>query len=139
MGSELLNTIEWSVIKSCSTMRLGLQTNTDMLNWAGNNGIGDTSKSTSTIILRVREVGVLTTGTVLVVDLELASGITEGTKLDGYTGSDTDQWSEGSLIERKWPLLGPDLARGIEGVGVLGGGLKTDFDDIKWLAWNTLV
>lgn len=81
----------------------------------------------------------MTTGTVLVVNLELALGITEGTKLDGYTGSNTDEWCQGSLVERKRSLLGPDLAGGIEGVGVLRGGLETDFDDIKWLAWDALV
>lgn len=120
-------------------MRLGLQTNTDMLNWAGDNRVGDTRKSTSAIILCVREVGVLTTGAVLVIDLELAFGITEGTELDRNTGSDTNEWCQGSLIERKWPLLGPNLACGLESVGVLGGGLKTDFDDVKWLAWVELV
>lgn len=134
VGCELLNTIEWSIIESASTMRLGLQTNTDMLNRSRDNRVGDTSKSTGTIILCVRKLGVLTTGTVLVVYLELAFGITEGTKLDRYTGSDTDEWCQSSFIECKWSLLGPDLACRIEGVGVLRGGLETDFDDVKWLA-----
>ena len=105
-----------------------------MFNWPRDNGVGDTRKSTCTIILCVRQVGILATGTVLVVDLELAFGITEGTKLDRYAGPNTDEWCQGSLVECKRTLLGPDLAGGIEGVGVLRGGLETDFDDIKWLA-----
>ena len=90
MSSELLNTVQWAGIQSCSAVWLSLKSNSDMLNWAGDDGVGNSSESPGSVVLGVGKVTVLATGTVAVVVLELAFGEAKGTKLDGYTGSDTD-------------------------------------------------
>lgn len=76
----------------------------------------------------------MVSGTVEVVVFELAFGEAEGAELDGDAGTDADEGGEGAFVEGEWTFLGPDLAGGVEGVGVLGCGLQADFDDIKGLA-----
>ena len=39
----------------------------------------------------------------------------EGAKLDGDTGADADQGSEGAFVESEGPLVGEDLLTAVEG------------------------
>lgn len=61
-----------------------------MLNWPGDNRVGNTCESSGAVVLAIGKVGVLPTRTVGVVVLELAFGETEGAELDGDAGADAD-------------------------------------------------
>lgn len=47
-----------------------------------------------------------------------------------YAGADADQGCQGPFVECRWAFVLPDLGGGVEGVGVLGGGLESHFDDV---------
>lgn len=63
----------------------------------------------------------------------------EGAELDGDAGTDSDEGGEGAFVECEGSFSLVDGFGGDEGVGVLGCGLKTDFDYVEWLAWAVLV
>jgi hypothetical protein len=71
-------------------MGLGLQPNTDMLDGARDDGVGETGEGSGAVVLRVREVGGGECRSGGVVLLELATSVAEGAELDGDAGSDTD-------------------------------------------------
>lgn len=71
-------------------MGLGLQPNTDMLDWARDDGVGETGEGSGAVVLRVREVGGCKCRSGGVVLLELATSKAESTKLDGDAGADAD-------------------------------------------------
>ncbi len=58
----------------------------------------------------------------------------EGAELDGDASSDSDQGRERTFIKGERSFFSVDLLSGDKGVGVLGCGLKTDFDDVERLA-----
>lgn len=57
----------------------------------------------------------------------------ESTKLDGDTGSDSNEWRECALIKGHGTFGAVDGLGGDEGIGVGCGGLQTDFYYIEWL------
>lgn len=69
-------------------MRLCLQSYTNVLDRAGEYRIGNTSKGTGGIVLRVRELAVSGLGGVA--SFESAARIVEATELNRYASSDTD-------------------------------------------------
>lgn len=71
-------------------MGLGLQPDTDMLDWARDDGISETGEGSGAVVLRIREVGGGECRSGGIVGLELAAGKAECAELDRNTGSDTD-------------------------------------------------
>lgn len=110
-------------------MRLRLQPDSDMLDWTGYHRIGHTGERTGTVVLCIAQL------LALVQDLELALCETETTELHGDAGADAEEWGESSFVEGECALVLVDGRGGDDGVGVGGGGLEADFDDIKWLTW----
>lgn len=58
----------------------------------------------------------------------------EGTELDRYAGTDADEGGECAFVEGEGALGGVDGFGCLEGVGVLCGGLETDFYYVEGLA-----
>lgn len=71
-------------------MGLGLQPNTDMLDWARDDGVSETGEGSSTPVLSVREVGGCECRSGGIVGLELATSKAVCAELDGDAGTDTD-------------------------------------------------
>ena len=59
----------------------------------------------------------------------------EGAELHGDARPDADERGERAFVEGGGAFGGEDAARGVQGAGVLGGGLQADFDDV----WGGLV
>ena len=109
-----------------------------MLNRARNDRISNTSERSSSIVLRITEVLHHRTAAEVVL-LELALGETEAGELNTDTGTDADEGSQGAFVEGEGSFFTVDLGGGVEGVGVGGGGLQADLDDIERLTWKALV
>ena len=99
-----------------------------MFDWGAQEGIGDAGERSSGIVLAIAEcrTGVL----VEVCLLKLSTSVVEGAKLDRHTCADANEWCEGAFVECKWAFIFEDLARTVEGGGVLGCCLESDLDNI---------
>lgn len=77
--AELADAVDGSVVQTISSVGLGLQTDTDVLNGARQEGVGETGKTTGHVVLGVGEsaVGIL----LLVERLKTSAGFVESTKL----------------------------------------------------------
>lgn len=137
LGRDLLDAVEGAVVEAGSAVGLALQADTDVLDGRGQHGVGDTGKGTGQEVLAVGEAG-LASG-VLVARLEPAAGGVVGAKLDGHAGTDTDEGGQCALVEGERALGLVDGGSGLQGAGVLGGGLQTDLDDVEGLACGRLV
>ena len=51
-----------------------------------------------------------------------------------YAGTDSDQRSQGTLVEGEGALVLQDLGGAVQSTGVLGGGLQADLDNV----WSLL-
>lgn len=94
-------------------MGLALQTDTDVLNGAGEDRVGDTGKGTCRGVLGVGEVLGVAGGDVAA--LEPAAGLVEGAELDGDAGTDADERGEGAFVEGEGTLVFVDGGGGVEG------------------------
>lgn len=47
-----------------------------------------------------------------------------------YAGTDSDQRSQGTLVEGEGALVLQDLGGAVQSTGVLGGGLQADLDNV---------
>lgn len=79
---QFANAVNRAIIEATGAVRLGLQTNTDVLDWAGQDRVGDTGERTSHIILAIRKstVGIL----LLVQGFQATAGLVECTELDTH-------------------------------------------------------
>ena len=53
MGGDLPNAVEGTAVKAARAVRLSLETDTDMLNRARDNAVGDTRECTGEVILSI--------------------------------------------------------------------------------------
>ena len=56
MGGDFADTIDGAVVEARSAVGLRLQTDANVLNRAGNGGVGDSGKGSREVVLRVGEV-----------------------------------------------------------------------------------
>lgn len=56
MRRELADTVEWARVESIGAVRLGLESDPNMLDWTGEDGVGDAGESTSGIVLRIGQI-----------------------------------------------------------------------------------
>jgi hypothetical protein len=128
VGRNLADAVERAVVEAAGAVGLALQADTDMLDGAREDRVGDTGEGASAEVLAVGEFGAGVAG------LEPAAGGVEGAKLDGDASTNADKGGESALVEGEGALVLVDGGGGVEGGGVLVGGLQTDLDDIKRLA-----
>ena len=55
-----------------------------------------------------------------------------------YAGTDSDQRSQGTLVEGEGALVLQDLGGTVQSTGVLGGGLQADLDNVCSIVRRTL-
>jgi hypothetical protein len=60
----------------------------------------------------------------------------KGAELDRDTGTYTNKRRKSSFIECQGAFIFVDRGGGSECVGVSGGSLEADFDNVEWLAWR---
>ena len=95
-------------------MRLSLQSDSDMFDRAGENGVRDTSKRASGIVLAVRQCCGTLGVSMEVPLLELAASIVEGAELNRNTGTNADQRSECAFVEGQGPFARENLAATVQ-------------------------
>lgn len=79
VGGKLANAIQRTAVEATSPMGLGLKTDTDVLDRAREDGVGDTGETSGHVVLDVGETGV---GVFLLVEgFQTPAGLMEGTKL----------------------------------------------------------
>lgn len=127
---QFADAVDGARVQAACAVRLRLQADADMLDGAGEERVGDTGESSSGVVLSVAHS--LPRGRVL--RLERATGIVVSAELDGDTGADTDEGSEGSFVEGGRAFFFEDLGGAVGGAGVGGGGLQADLDDVEGLA-----
>lgn len=86
-----------------------------MLDGAGETGIGDTGEGTGAKVLSVGEVGSLAAGVGGVAGLEPSACGVEGAELDGDAGADTNEGSQGALVEGEGTFVFVDGGGSVEG------------------------
>lgn len=125
------------MIQLSRTMGLGLESDTDMLDGGGEDGVRDTGESARGVVLPVRQglggVGDLLEGFALgggVAGFEGATGVVECAELDGDAGADAEKRGQGALVEGAAAFVLEDLCGAVEGAFVFGRGLEADFDDV---------
>lgn len=80
VGRELLDAVNGAAVQSICAVRLGLQTDTDVLDGSGENGVGDTGETTSKIVLAIGKGRV---GVFLLVELfQTSTGFMESAELN---------------------------------------------------------
>lgn len=147
VGGELADAVDGAVVETASAVGLRLQTDTDVLDRSRENGVGQTGETTGHVVLAVRKSAI---GVLLLVQLLKASpGFVESTKLHTdlqgismgstsalilgtltYTGTDSDQRGQGTLVESQGTLVLEDLLGAVEGARVLRSRLQPHLDNI---------
>lgn len=95
--AELADTVDGTVVQTVSSVRLGLQTDTDVLDGARQERVGETGKTTGHVVLGVGESAV---GVLLLVELlKTSAGLVESTELNA------DLWA---VSMSKGLMLGSD-------------------------------
>lgn len=135
MGADLADAVDGAVVETGVAVRLALQADTDVFDGAGEGGVGDSGKGSGEEVLAVGEVGARV-AVRQVTGFEPAAGGVEGAELDGDAGADADEGGEGALVEGGGAFVLVDGGCGVEGAGVLGGGLEADLDDVEGLTWS---
>lgn len=129
VGNELADAVDGPGVQAAGAVGLALQADTDVLDGAGQAGVGDAGKGAGGVVLAVAE-----GARGLVALLEPAAGGVEAGKLDRDAGADTDERGQGALVEGEGALGLVDGGRGLQGPRVLGCGLEADLDNVKGLA-----
>lgn len=79
LGRELANAVQWSTVQATGTVWLGLETDTDVLDRAREDGISDTGETSGHVVLAIGQAGV---GVFLLIESFKASArLVEGTEL----------------------------------------------------------
>ena len=119
-------------------MGLALQADADVLDRAGEDGVGDAGKGAGGGELGVGQVRGRAAGGVSVAGLDPAAGLVEGAELNRDAGADADERGESALVEGEGALGLVDFGGGIEGGRVLRSCLEADLDNVKGLTWGVL-
>lgn len=83
--AELADAVDGAVVQTISSVGLGLQTDTDVLDRAGQEGVGETGKTTGHVVLRVGESAVRVL--LLVELLQTSAGFVESSELNADLGA----------------------------------------------------
>ena len=79
MGRELASAVQWSTVEAAGTVWLGLETDTDVLDGAREDGVRDTGEASGHVVLTIRQAGV---GVFLLIEsFETSACLVEGTEL----------------------------------------------------------
>lgn len=82
MRGQFPDAVDGAVVQAASTVGLGLEPDTNVLDWARQNGVGNAGEPTGHVVLGVRQAGV---GVFLLVELfHAATRFVEGAELDAY-------------------------------------------------------
>ena len=111
-------------------MGLGLQADADVLDGAGEEGVGKTRESSREVVLAVAH-GFSGGG---ILGFKGAAGVVVSAELDGHAGADSDEGGEGAFVEGRGAFFFEDLGGAVGGAFVVRGGLQADFDDVEGLA-----
>lgn len=131
MRNELSDAVDGAGVQLAGAVGLALETNTDVLDGAGEDGVDGAGERTGGVVLGVGEA---LAGLGAVAGLEPAARGVEGGELDGDAGADADERREGALVEGGGAFVAVDGLGGVEGAGVLGRGLEAHLDNVKGLA-----
>lgn len=143
---QLADAVNGARVQAAGAVRLRLQTDTHVFDRVRQDRIGNTGERTGHEVLSVGESRIRILFLVHV--LEATARLVECAELDThlrlrleghwrrigrigtYTGTDTDQRGQSSLVEGEGTLLLEDLGSAIQGTLVLTSGLQADLDDI---------
>lgn len=110
-------------------MGLGLETDTDVFDGGGEDGVGEAGEGSCCVVLGISQ-GLLLllgkkgfaecVGFVVVVGFECSFGVVECAELDGDAGAYADQGSESAFVEGGGAFILQDSRRAVEGTLVFG-------------------
>jgi len=128
--AQLADAVEWSGVQAVGAVRLRLQPDADVLDRAGQDGVGQPGKGARQVVLAIGQLGAA--GRLLVAALEGAAGVVEGAELDRDAGADADEGGQGAFVEGGCAFVFEDLRCAVESAAVFCCCLQADFDDIWW-------